>query len=122
MLDGPTELERHQRLAQALYVALTYDEWIRVSESASADLTPRETYCAAAALIASMNTYDAYELLRSFRTAVGAPANVAFETPMKDARHWAEMANRDELKCYAMACWESMEQRDRDAFLKKVSK
>ena len=40
---------------------------------------------------------------------------------MDEARFWADMASRAELKAYALACWEAMPEADRLAFLTYIS-
>lgn len=43
-----------------------------------------------------------------------------FLAPMSDARFWASMASRAELKAYCWAAWEALSQRDQAAFLAKT--
>lgn len=40
---------------------------------------------------------------------------------MEEARFWADMASRAELKAYALACWEAMPEADRKAFIVYIS-
>ncbi len=40
---------------------------------------------------------------------------------MEDARHWASCATENELKAYALACYEAMPPRDKAAFLRHIS-
>lgn len=49
------------------------------------------------------------------------PPPPSFMSPLSDARAWADMACRDELRAYCLAAFEGMDQGDQARFLDHVT-
>ena len=66
---------------------------------------------------------DACEIMAAALTDLSAGMPIApLYNPMNEARSWAEMATRDELKAYALACFKRLSDADQAAFLRHVGR
>ena len=113
----------HKRMSRMLGYCLTLgdaDAWLRFSVAAAARLTVSEraglAYAALASLPADVREDTAATALR----AAGSPLP-PFLGGMDDARFWASIAHRRELKTHAVAAFERLSAKDRAAFLKHVN-
>ncbi len=68
----------------------------------------------------SLNADNAETVARGVLGTADGPLP-AFLSPMDDARFWASLASRLELKAYALAAFEVMSERDQTAFLDHVA-
>ena len=71
------------------------------------------------AALTSLDPDDATLAAESVIGAAGSPLP-PFLAPMDDARFWASLATRRELKAYALASFEAMQPADQAAFLDHV--
>ncbi|WOI55141.1 hypothetical protein [Palleronia sp. LCG004] len=82
-------------------------------------LTRRDRIALAFAALSSLDADDAQATAKALIGSAGSPLP-PFLAPMDDARFWASVANRWELKAYALASFEAMRPRDQAAFLAHV--
>jgi hypothetical protein len=82
-----------------------------------------EAATALACAIGECHPEDACEIMAAAleSLSVGAPLPV-FVSIMDDARWWASCASPAEIKAYALACFEAMRPKVRDAFLGYVQR
>ena len=100
----------------------------KLPEQAAADrfknlaqgLDPLSRVVLAFAALASLDPDDAALTAEAVIGAAGSPLPT-FLAPLDDARFWASLANRQELKAYALASYEAMRPGDQAAFLRYVN-
>lgn len=115
--------DRHKRMSRMLGYTLTMGEpeaWGGFSVVCRARLTICERAGLAVAALRSLP--DDYQL-ETAAAALGAMGDPLppFLGGMEDARHWASWATENELKAYALACFEAMAPRDKAAFFRHIS-
>lgn len=113
----------HKRMSRVLGYCLTLgtpEAWVGFREIANARLDRRELGMLA---YSALNTLDTELAISTARAVLGAREgpSPAFLGGMDDARFWASLASRHELKAYALACFEAMAPRDQAAFFQHIS-
>ncbi|WP_155773883.1 hypothetical protein [Rhodovulum sp. MB263] len=115
--------DAHDRASRMLAAALTledFDAWAAASAVWAARLTARERASLAYAALRSLEPEQAEMTAATVLRAAGAPMP-PFLRGMEEARFWASLANRAELKAFALASFEAMAPRDQTAFLRHIS-
>ncbi|OLS47229.1 hypothetical protein BV379_02340 [Rhodovulum sulfidophilum] len=97
-----------------------FDAWAAASAVWVARLTDRERAALAWAALRSLDEDQAADMAETVIGGAGAPLTTLL-SEMSDARWWARIASRRELKSYALASFEAMSPRDRAAFLRHVA-
>lgn len=116
---------QHKRMARSLGFALTANTpcaWSYFASTAELALVLPERGALAFAALNSMPPEDAAEVVAAVFAAWERlpPPIPAFDTPLSDARTWASMAGLDELKAYALACFEAMPAKAQAAFYRHI--
>jgi hypothetical protein len=114
--------QAHERMAHALALTLNLgepDDWARFGLAVRVHLTIFERAALAVAALRSLPDDCALDTAAAALGAVGAPLP-SFLGRMDEARHWANLASRGELKAYALASFEAMAPKDRAKFLHHV--
>ena len=115
--------DRHKRVSRMLGYTLVLgepDAWGGFSVVCRARLTICERAGLAVAALRSLPDDYALETAAAALGAMGDPLP-PFLGGMEDARHWASWATENELKAYALACFEAMAPRDKAAFFRHIS-
>lgn len=110
-------------MSRMLGYTLHLDEpeaWGGFSTVCRARLTLFERTGLAAAALGSLPAPHAFDVASAALGAAGGPLP-AFLGGMDDARFWAGIASPQELKVYALACFEAMAPRDQAAFFRHIS-
>ncbi|WP_201152207.1 hypothetical protein [Rhodovulum sulfidophilum] len=108
--------DAHQWAARLLAAALTLEDF----GGWAARLTARERASLAYAALRSLEPEQAEMTAATVLRAAGAPMP-PFLRGMEEARFWASLANRAELKAFALASFEAMAPHDQTAFLRHIS-
>lgn len=114
----------HKRMSRMLGFALAESSphgWRSFADVAAARLSLEERGSLAFAALHSMSSTSAEMTAAAALTAAGAPLP-AFLGDMTDARDWASLATRDELRAYCLAAFEAMDAQDQAAFYQHISK
>ena len=112
----------HKAMSRALGYCLTLgtpDAWRSFQFIASQRLRPSERGALAAAVLSTLSDAMAEYLVAEVIGSAGSPLP-AFLGGMGDARHWASLATRSELKAYALAAYEALPPKDRKAFASHI--
>lgn len=115
--------DRHKRMSRMLGYTLTLaepDAWGKFSVVCRARLTACERAALAVAALGSLPDDYALETAAAALGATGDPLP-PFLGGMEDARHWASWATENELKAYALACFEAMKPNAQAAFFHHIS-
>ncbi|MCW2302621.1 hypothetical protein M2324_001005 [Rhodovulum sulfidophilum] len=115
--------DAHQWAARLLAAALTLEDfggWAAASALWAARLTARARASLAYAALRSLEPEQAEMTAATVLRAAGAPMP-PFLRGMEEARFWASLANRAELKAFALASFEAMAPHDQTAFLRHIS-
>lgn len=113
----------YQSVATSIGYALTLehpDAWQGLPVILRARLDERERGMMAYTSLRAMDADNAESVVRAAMGGADGPLPT-FLAPMDDARFWASMANRLELKAYVLAAFEAMAQTDQAAFLDHVA-
>ncbi|MBL3553865.1 hypothetical protein [Rhodovulum sulfidophilum] len=113
----------YKRMSRTLGYCLllgSYDAWIGFSCLAKSLLTARERASLAYAALRSLEPEQAEMTAATVLRAAGAPMP-PFLRGMEEARFWASLANRAELKAFALASFEAMAPQDQAAFFRHIS-
>lgn len=113
----------HKRMSRMLGFALTLGTgagWADFSTLARLRMTETERGALAYATLSALDRDKAEAIVAEFMGAAGEPLP-AFLGGMDDARDWASLAARPELKAYALAAFEAMSARDQAAFFRHIS-
>lgn len=114
--------DRHKRMSRLLGCTLVLgdaDAWQGFGLVAAARLTAQERGYLAAVTLATLPLETVEEIAAQALGAVGDPLP-PFLGGMEDARFWASLASRSELKAYALACFEAMAPKDQAAFYRHI--
>ncbi len=114
----------HKRMSRMLGFALTENcphGWRSFADVAATRMTLEERGSLAFAALHSMSSASAEMTAAAALAAAGAPLP-AFLGDMTDARDWASLATRDELRAYCLAAFEAMDPQDQAAFFQHISK
>lgn len=109
----------HKRMSKALGYALTLDNdegWEGFTLLACARLTEAERAVLAWAVLMAMEPDNVVAVAKNVIGAADYPMPPYLD-PLDDARHWAECANDEELRAYALAIFEAMSAPDRRDFV-----
>jgi hypothetical protein len=98
----------------------TPEAWAGFSFVAAVRLTPAERAQLASAVLAALRPDLAEEVASASLGAAGRPLP-SFLGGMEDARFWASMASRRELKAYALAAFGAMGPKDQAAFFQHIN-
>lgn len=112
----------HKKAAKLLGYALvlgTYGGWEGASAVWQARLTEAERAALAWAALRSLDRDNAMLVAETVLGGAGAPDAPLF-SEMDQAAFWADMASENELKAYALACFNRMSPGDQCAFLEHV--
>lgn len=115
--------DRHKRMSRMLGYTLTMGEpeaWGGFSTVCRARLTVCERAGMAVAALRSLPDDYALDTAAAAIGSMGDPLP-PFLGGMDDARWWASYATRQELKAYALACFEAMTSQDQAAFFRHIS-
>ncbi len=119
-------LDRHKRVARMVGYALTADDpgiWNDTAFVLSRRLTQLEL---ASMAYAALSALDPDARLPVFKSAGGELTTHSPVPPllglMDEASFWADLASRNELKAYALACYKRMPPKDQAAFWAHVGK
>lgn len=96
------------------------EAWVSFRMVASARLNEGERAMLAYSALNTLNAEMATTVSRAVLGATDGPSP-AFLGGMDDARFWASVASRSELKAYALACFEAMAPKDQAAFFHHIS-
>jgi hypothetical protein len=113
----------HQSVARSICYALTLetpDAWQGLPVILRARLDERERGMMAYMSLRSMDADNAAKVAEAVLGNAGSPLPTLISS-MDDARFWASLAARQELKAFALAAFEMMGQRDQIAFLDHVT-
>ena len=94
--------------------------WGDFCQLASLRLSTVERAQLAFVALASLDKDDAVMAAAAALGAVGE-VSPAFLGGMADARSWASLASREELRCHALAAFEAMPPGDQAAFFRQIS-
>lgn len=114
--------DRHKRMSRMLGYTLTMGEpeaWAGFSTVCRARLTVCERAGMAVAALRSLPDDYALDTAAAAFGSMGSPLP-PFLGGMDDARWWASYANRQELKAYALACFEALDPQDQAAFFRHI--
>lgn len=114
----------HKRAAKMLGYALTldsFDGWETASAIWQARLTATERAALAWAALRALDDDQAETVAETVLGGAGAPLP-PFLDALPDARLWASMATRNELKAHALAAFEAMGAHDRRDFAAFVAR
>jgi len=113
----------HKQAARVLVYALTlgdFDAWLGASAIWMARLSAPERAALAFSALKSMDPDDALMTAESaLMRGAGLPITPLFDF-MDEAAFWADMAEPDELKAYALASFNRLSAPNQMAFLKHV--
>ncbi|WP_421702112.1 hypothetical protein [Aliiroseovarius sp.] len=98
----------------------TTDAWAAFSLVVSARLSEAERVALAYAVLSSLEHDHAEATAATALRSAGSPLP-PFLGGLDDARFWASLASRSELKAYALASFEAMSLKDQAAFLRHIS-
>jgi hypothetical protein len=115
--------DSRRRVVASIGYALTLeraDGWLALPAIFRARLDERERAMLAYAALRSLDPDNAETVARSVLGGADGPLPT-FLSPMDDARFWASVANRLELKAYTFAAFEAMDKRDQTAFLNHIA-
>lgn len=110
-------------MSRMLGYTLTLGEpeaWGGFSVVARARLTVNERAALAVAALLSLPDTHVADTAATVLGAAGDPLP-AFLGGMDDARFWASIASENELKAYALACFEAMTRKDQAALYQHIS-
>ncbi|WP_306043855.1 hypothetical protein [Mameliella sp. MMSF_3455] len=113
----------HKRMSKMLGYTLTLgtsDAWSGFSDVAAARLSNEERAALAFASLRSLHPDHAELTARAAIRAAGAPVP-AFLGQMDEARSWAALASRAELKSYAAAAFDALSAADQTDFFRYIS-
>ena len=113
---------KHKRLSKVLGYALTLGPgtgWQAFSAIAAAYLSDQEKVSLAFAALSALDPDLAEQTAAAALNAAGAPLP-PFLGGMDDARYWASIASRSELKAYALAAHDALSPRDQAAFFQII--
>ena len=96
------------------------DTWADFTIAARCCLTVSERAALAFAALSALDHDSAVSTAAAACGASGAPLP-AFLRRMDDARDWASLASRNELKAYAAAAFDAMSRADQAAFFRRIS-
>ena len=117
--------ENHSRACKSIGFALklgSFESWKQASFIMSARLKAQERASLAFSVLQSLQKDDASLVAEAaLRDGAGQPIAPLFNT-MDEASFWADMASNDELKAYALACFNRMFEPDRVSFLDYVQR
>jgi hypothetical protein len=82
-------------------------------------LSLQERIGLAYAALSSLSREEAEQVAATVVNPAGSPLPSVFNA-MQDARHWASMASRDELKAHALAAYEQLNKADQMSFQRHV--
>lgn len=102
-----------------LVYSLTLGEvssWLGVVRVWAIRLTVGERMALATAALGALPEDEAHEVAEAFLRQFCGPLP-PFRNTMDEARHWADWASEVERKAAMAACWETLTERDRAAFL-----
>jgi len=114
--------DEHERATRMFGFTLTLgttDAWLDFSAVAAARLTPGELSGLAVSALTALCRETAAEAVRAVYWGAGPPLPPLFAVE-EDASFWADMAMPEELRAYAVACFNRMSPQDRAAFLAQV--
>lgn len=112
----------HKRMARAIGFCLTlgnFDAWAKFSHLAALHMADEERAALAWAALRSLSPDQARATAAAALRPSGDPLP-AFLGGMHDARFWASIASRAELKAYAVAAHDAMSTRDQVAFSQHI--
>lgn len=115
--------DRHKRMSRMLGYTLTIGEpeaWGGFSTVCRARLTVCERAGMAVAALRSLPNDYALDTAAAALGSKGSPLP-PFLGGMEDARWWASYATQQELKAYALACFEALPPQDQAAFFRHIS-
>ncbi len=98
----------------------TSDAWADFSALAVLRLSDEERAALAFAALCSLEPAHAERTAAAVIGEAGCPLP-AFLSPMDDARFWASIAGRSELKAYVLASYEALSPKDQAAFFRHIS-
>ncbi len=94
--------------------------WKAFAQVASVRLNTTERVSLAYATLNALTPQQAEQVASAALSASGAPLP-AFLGGLHDARHWASLATKAELKAYALAAFEALSPREQTAFYRHIS-
>jgi hypothetical protein len=97
----------------------TTDGWAWFSQVATARMTAKERASLAFTTLKSL-TRDEAELVASSALGTAGYPLPPFLDSMADARYWASLATKAELKSYALAAYEALPIKEQNAFFQHI--
>lgn len=113
----------HKGAARMLGFALAcrdFEGWRNFSDFSALALSEAERASLSWAALRSLDAGHAEAVASCILSATGAPLPT-FLAPMDDARWWASVASRAELKAYALSAFEALPQSDQRAFIRHIT-
>ncbi|MDK3019633.1 hypothetical protein [Pseudodonghicola flavimaris] len=112
----------HKRMSRVLGYSLTLGDaegWAVFSKVAALRLSDEERAALAYAVLNSLSPEQAALVAAASMRRASVPLP-AFLGGMEDARYWAALASRCELKAYALAAYDAMSAKDQAAFFRHI--